>query len=114
MHIGIAIKKLRQLAGLTQQNVADAMGKTKGLVSQIEKTGKVNYYTLVSIAKQLKTTPEKIEQYHQVLANPKQNLQTAPVQNNLPELEILRLENKHLKEQISLLRKTITILEARL
>lgn len=114
MHIGIAIKKLRQLAGFTQQDMATAINKTKGLISQIEKTGKINYYTLASIAKYLNTTPERIEEYHQTLVNPKRIPQNAPIQNSLPELDLLRLENKHLKEQIYLLKKNIVLLESKL
>lgn len=111
MHIGKAIKNLRQLAELTQQGLADAVGKTKGLICQIEKTGKINYYTLAKIAKILKTTPDKIEQYQQSLADPNKFTATTPVQNKLPELDYLRLENQHLKEQIILLKKNIILLE---
>ncbi len=114
MHIGKAIKNLRQLADLTQSQLAISVGKTKGLISQIEKTGKINYYTLAKIAKTLKTTPEKIEQYQQSLANPKLTVRSSPIQNNLPEIELLRLENQHLKEQILLLKKTIVLLERRM
>ncbi|MEQ1552805.1 MAG: helix-turn-helix transcriptional regulator [Ferruginibacter sp.] len=113
MHIGKAIKNLRQLAELSQQQVASAIGKTKGLICQIEKTGKINYYTLAKIADVLKTTPQKIEQYEQSLATPtKLNISTAP-QNKLPELDYLRLENQHLKEQILLLKKNIILLESK-
>jgi transcriptional regulator with XRE-family HTH domain len=114
MHIGKAIKNLRLLAGLTQTHIGKGIGKTKGLISQIEKTGKVNYYTLVKIAKTLKTTPEKIEQYQQSLANPKYEELNSPAQNSLPELELLKLENLRLKEQIQLLKKTIILLESKL
>ena len=111
MHIGKAIKKLRQLADLTQQELADSIGKTKGLICQIEKTGKINYYTFAKIAKTLKTTPEKIEQYQKSLAKPNNAQVDSPTQNKLPELDYLRLENQHLKEQIVLLKKNIALLE---
>ena len=114
MHIGKAIKNLRQLAGLTQTQVGEGIGKTKGLISQIEKTGNVNHYTLVKIAKKLNTSPEKIEQYQKSLANPKHEEPNAPAQSNLPEFELLKLENLHLKEQILLLKKTIVLLESKL
>lgn len=114
MHIGKAIKNLRQLAELTQQELAGAIGKTKGLICQIEKTGKVNYYTLQKIAKKLNTTPEKIEQYQQSLVAPSKSIENQSVQNKLPELELLRLENGYLKEQITLLKKNIMLLESKL
>jgi transcriptional regulator with XRE-family HTH domain len=114
MHIGKAIKNLRNLADISQQDLANEIGKTKGLICQIEKTGKVNYYTLAKIASILKSTPEKIEQYKQSLekSNPINNNLTS--QNNLPELDYLRLENLHLKEQINLLKKNIILLESKL
>jgi transcriptional regulator with XRE-family HTH domain len=114
MHIGKAIKNLRQLAELTQQGLADSIGKTKGLVCQIEKTGKINYYTLVKIAKTLKTTPEKIEQYQQSLALSLKKAENPSPQNKLPEVEYLKMENQHLKEQINLLKRNIVLLEQRL
>jgi transcriptional regulator with XRE-family HTH domain len=113
MHIGKAIKNLRQLADLTQQSLANRIGKTKGHICQIEKTGKVNYYTLVKIAEILKTTPEKIEQYYQSLSSTK-NLEGIKAPNNLPELEFLRLENHYLRAQIALLKKNIILLESKL
>lgn len=114
MHKGKAIKNLRQLAELTQHGLADGIGKTKGLICQIEKTGKINYYTLVKIAKILNTTPHKIEQYQQSLAIPNKFATSTPTQNKLPELDYLRLENQHLKEQIILLKKNIALLEQKL
>lgn len=114
MHIGKAIKNLRQLADLTQQQLAESIGRTKGLICQIEKTGKINYYTLAKIAKILKTSPEKIEQYEQSLAEPNKITKNTPSQNKLPELEFLRLENQYLKEQIVLLKKNIILLERKL
>ncbi len=114
MHIGKAIKNLRQLAELTQQSLADSIGKTKGLICQIEKTGKINYYTLAKIAKTLKTTPEKIEQYEQSLAISVKKTDNTPTQNKLPELEYLKMENQYLKEQVKLLKKNILLLEQKL
>lgn len=111
MHIGKAIKNLRQLAELTQQQLADKVGKTKGHICQIEKTGKINYYTLLKIAEKLNTTPEKIEQYQVSLEKSMSLSNNFPIQNKLPELELLRLENGYLKEQIILLKKNIILLE---
>jgi transcriptional regulator with XRE-family HTH domain len=113
MHIGKAIKNLRQLAELTQQGLADGIGKTKGLICQIEKTGKINYYTLVKIAKILKTTPEKIELYEQSLVSNNKMFDNSPAQTKLPDLDYLRMENQFLKEQINLLKKNIALLESK-
>lgn len=114
MHIGKAIKKLRQLADFTQQAMANDIGKTKGLISQIEKTGKVNYYTLSKIAKTLKTTPDKIEEYQESLILITKGQTNSPAQNKLPEIDYILLENQHLKEQIKLLKKNIILLEQKI
>ncbi len=112
MHIGKAIKNLRVLAGLGQQQLANQISKTKGLISQIERSGKVNYYTLKEIAKALQTTPEKIEQYAKTLTptlKARENDFNTP--QNLPSIELLKLENQLLKEQVGQLKKIIELLE---
>lgn len=53
MHIGLKIKMIRLSKGLKQIDLADRINKTRALVSHIEQTGQVNYYTLESIAKAL-------------------------------------------------------------
>lgn len=49
-HIGFKIKKFRQVSGLTQDELAKAINKTRSMVSHIERTGEANYYTLNDIA----------------------------------------------------------------
>ncbi|MDB3887336.1 helix-turn-helix domain-containing protein [bacterium] len=51
MEIGKKIKILRVKNGLNQQQLADLINKTRTLISHIEVTSKVNYYTLNEIAK---------------------------------------------------------------
>ena len=53
MHLGFKIKVARIAKGLTQQELADKINKTRPLVSHIEQTGKVNSYTLAKICKAL-------------------------------------------------------------
>jgi transcriptional regulator with XRE-family HTH domain len=53
MHIGLKIKMIRLSKGLKQIDLADKINKTRALVSHIEQTGQVNYYTLETIAKAL-------------------------------------------------------------
>ena len=84
------------------------------LCCQIEKTSKINYYTLVKISKILKTTPEKIELYEQSLSTNDILLTDSPPQTKLPELEYLRMENQFLKEQIVLLKKNVILLESKI
>jgi transcriptional regulator with XRE-family HTH domain len=49
MHIGLKIKLARIAKGLTQQDLADKIFKTRPLVSYIEQTGIVNSRTLEEI-----------------------------------------------------------------
>ena len=53
MDIGQKIKVLRAERGLNQQQLADLINKTRTLISHIEVTSKVNYYTLEEISKAL-------------------------------------------------------------
>lgn len=50
MNIGTKIKVLRAKKGLNQQQLADLINKTRTLISHIEVTSKVNFYTLNEIA----------------------------------------------------------------
>lgn len=53
MDLGKKIKVLRAQKGISQQQLADKINKTRALISHIELTSKVNYYTLTEIAKAL-------------------------------------------------------------
>lgn len=53
MDIGQKIKILRAKKGINQQELADLINKTRTLISHIEVTSKVNYYTLSEIANAL-------------------------------------------------------------
>lgn len=53
MDIGKKIKVLRAEKGFNQQELADQINKTRTLISHIERTSKVNFYTLNEIAKAL-------------------------------------------------------------
>ncbi|MCU0421209.1 MAG: helix-turn-helix transcriptional regulator [Bacteroidia bacterium] len=53
MHLGLHIKMARISKGLTQEELADKINKTRPLISSIEQTGKVNYFTLQKICEVL-------------------------------------------------------------
>lgn len=53
MDIGKKIKVLRAEKGLSQQQLADKINKTRTLISHIEISSKANHYTLIEIAKAL-------------------------------------------------------------
>ncbi len=60
-HLGQKIKRLRAFKGMTQEDLADALGKTRSLVSYFERTGNINSYTLQEITLILGSNPEEIE-----------------------------------------------------
>jgi len=110
-HIGQTIKKLRLLSGLNQVQLADMIGKTRGMVSHIEVSGKVNYYTLKQIAEALGTSAQYIESYHENDDGISgMTVKNTPV--HTPNQEALQNENKLLKEIIAYQRKLIAVLEA--
>jgi transcriptional regulator with XRE-family HTH domain len=60
-HIGLKIKRLRAFRGLTQEDLARSLGKTRSLVSFFERTGNINKYTLQEISSILNITPDQLE-----------------------------------------------------
>ena len=61
MYIGKKIKLLRTMRGLTQEELAKKINKTRALVSYSEQTGKINHYTLQAILKALGVSEEEFE-----------------------------------------------------
>ncbi len=111
MHLGKKIKMARQFRGLTQDQLAEKIGKTRPLVSQIEVNGKVNAYTLQKICDVLDLD---IEQFDGLAAFEKtgtfvtkKSSQKKSAEENLGELEALRELVKIQKEMIEVLRKKI-------
>lgn len=62
-HLGQKIKRLRAFKGMTQEELATALGKTRSLVSYFERTGNINNYTLQEITSILGTNPEEFALY---------------------------------------------------
>jgi len=61
-HTGKKIKKIRAFNGMTQEELALAINKTRSMVSHIERTGEVNHHTLKEIAKVLNLPIEQLEE----------------------------------------------------
>ncbi|GAB1449354.1 hypothetical protein MASR2M44_23810 [Bacteroidota bacterium] len=59
MNIGLRLKLARIEKGLTQDQLAARINKTRPLISLIEKTGKVNFYTLKALCDALNLNPEE-------------------------------------------------------
>lgn len=60
-HLGQKIKRLRAFKGMTQEDLAAALGKTRSLVSYFERTGNINNYTLQEITGILGANPEEFQ-----------------------------------------------------
>jgi transcriptional regulator with XRE-family HTH domain len=50
LHTGEKVKRLRSFKGLKQEDLAQAIGKTRSMVSFLERTGNINKYTLQEVA----------------------------------------------------------------
>ena len=99
-HVGFSIRILWNLAGLSQAELAEKIGKTRGMVSYIEKQGKVNHYTLKDIANALNTSIEAIETY----SNENKIISI----NQISETrKLIPLDNNSLKREIELLKELI-------
>jgi transcriptional regulator with XRE-family HTH domain len=61
MHLGTNIKVLRLAKGLSQEELAAKINKTRPLISYIEQKGKINSETLKTIAKALDVDVDDIE-----------------------------------------------------
>lgn len=112
MHAGKKIKMLRALKGLTQDELAAKINKTRALVSHIEQTGKINTYTLNAILKALDLKPEELEKFDGKDALKPYRFQEGDEVKLLKErLESYQKENKALKELIQSQKKLIAVLE---
>lgn len=98
-HLGKKIKRLRAYRGLTQEGLAEELGKTRSLVSFLERTGNINKYTLEEIAKILGVTVEELNDA------PSTSIAQEPtsyksIEHHTKLIEQLKKENEFLKETI--------------
>lgn len=63
-HLGVKVKRIRGFRGMTQEQLAEAVGKTRSLISFYERTGNINRYTLMEIANALQISPEELESFN--------------------------------------------------
>ena len=101
MQTGKKIKMLRALKGLTQDELAAKINKTRALVSHIEQTGKVNHHTLTAILKVLGLSPEEFEKF-----NAKESLKPYKVQEDESQ-SILKERITHYQKENQALKETI-------
>ncbi len=112
MDIGKKIKILRAKRGLNQQQLADLINKTRTLISHVEITSKVNFYTLNEIAKAL-----DVPVSHFTDDNNSENIvkESTEEYSNLSEkIRKLERENELLNEIIQNQKEIITQLKEKL
>jgi transcriptional regulator with XRE-family HTH domain len=98
-HLGEKLKKIRVLHGMSQEDLAKAIGKTRSLISHLETSGNVNKYTLQEIATALKTDTSAIENF---------NFENVHILRDLnPKTDFNKDEIQRLKEEIIDLKATI-------
>jgi len=102
MHIGLQIKLARIAKGLTQQELAERIFKTRPLVSHIEQKGEVNEKTLADIRKIL-DMPESNNLLNEDgvaygTNSTHQKFLQQEVEHLLREIELLRSENEVLRQ----------------
>lgn len=98
-HLGEKLKKIRVLHGMSQEDLAKAIGKTRSLISHLETKGNINKYTLQEIAAVLKIDTATIENF---------NFENAHVINDQNKgADYGKDEIQKLKEEIIELKATI-------
>lgn len=109
MHLGIKIKVARMSKGLTQQELADKIHKTRPLISHIEQTGKVNYTTLTQISKVLGMSIDEMEN---MVNEPNQGyISNSTLEQYLQIIEQLKKENEMLKELVNSQKELLEIMK---
>ena len=103
-HIGQKIKRLRAFKGMTQEDLAIKVGKTRSLISYIERTGNINKQTLNEIILILESNPEEFElkSIDFFSSNKEVKKEMTDIAKNAYEILI-----RELKEEISYLKKII-------
>jgi transcriptional regulator with XRE-family HTH domain len=105
-HIGQKIKRLRAFKGLTQEDLATKIGRTRSLISYIERTGNINKQTLNEIILILESNAEEFElkSVDFFSSNKEVKKEMTDITKNVYEILI-----RELKEEIAYLKKIIDV-----
>ena len=112
MHIGLQIKLARIAKGLTQQQLAERIFKTRPLVSHIEQKGEVNEKTLADIKKVLGMTEQQnvVDEpavHYGSHSDAQQKFMQQEIEHLLREVELLKSENEVLRQLTDVQRQLI-------
>jgi transcriptional regulator with XRE-family HTH domain len=113
MHLGEKIRLIRKLQGLTQDQLAEKINKTRPLISTIEKTGQGHPYTINSICKALKIKSEQLELFDEksirLFIAGKVEPDKKEMDALLREVELLKDLVKSKQDQINMLQEELAI-----
>ena len=111
IHLGKQIKIARITKGITQQDLADKINKTRPLISSSEQTGRVNIYTLKQICQVLDMDFKKVSNSTQIdiLVNKDEDR----IEKLTADIATLKRENKMLLELVETQKETIQLLKGR-
>ena len=104
MHLGRQIRMARTFRGTTQEDLAEAISKTRSLISAIERTGRVNSATFKDILQALDMTQEEL---FDKFAEERPGYQTKLEEEN----ESLRKEIEQLQKLVSVQQDLIDLLK---
>ncbi len=117
MHLGLRIKIARISKGITQEQLAERINKTRPLISSIEQKGKANYYTLKSICDVLGLDINDIENevsdVTTLYQTPKNKVYTDKILQLESDVEHLRMLVRSQQELIEALKEKITMLSSK-
>jgi|688.fasta_scaffold2333355_1 transcriptional regulator with XRE-family HTH domain len=118
MHLGLRIKIARISKGLTQEQLAEKINKTRPLISSIEQTGKANYYTLKKICEVLDLDLDELNNQandpQTEYGFPKNTKQTDRVKQLEKEAQQLHLLTQSQADLIVVLKEKIELLEKKI
>ena len=115
MYTGEKIKLLRQLKGMNQEQLSERIGKTRALISHIEKTGKAHHETLLTIIKCFDITEEEFKNFEGSdikIGNSNNNINLeAEIKEYGVLIDRLKKENKILSDMVSSQKDIIELLK---
>ncbi len=104
MHLGRQIRMARTFRGMSQEDLAEAISKTRSLISAIERKGRVNSATFNDILKALEMTQEE---FFEKFAEERPGYQSKLEEEN----ESLRKEIEQLQKLVSVQQDLIDLLK---
>lgn len=107
-HLGLRIQLARIEKGMNQDDLSNAIGKSKALISHIERTGKVKYSTLKLISKALGISMEKLN----AIPESEAVAQNSNIEMLKLTIDSLKKENELLKELLDNQKKIIALMDS--